>query len=153
AFERTGVRFYDALASKYEAYGGFDGGPSLDHIQHIWNEEFQHFKLLRECIEQLGGDSTAVTPAADIQATAGMGIGQVLTDPRTNLVQCLDAILVAELADNASWEALTILAQQAGQSDMAQQFEKAQQSEQEHVQMVKTWLSAAASVPGKRMAA
>ncbi len=47
------------------------------------------------------------------------GLPAVLTDPRTNLIQCLDALLVAELTDNAGWEMLIELAQGLKQTELA----------------------------------
>lgn len=115
AFERTGTRLYEALVSKHEAFGSFAGGPSREDLEQIQQEEFQHFTLLQSVIKQLGGDPTAVTPSADLHATAAHGIQMVIVDPRTTLLQSLEAILIAELADNACWEALIALAQQAGE--------------------------------------
>ena len=67
----------------------------------------------------------------------------MLTDPRTTLLQSLEAILIAELADNACWEALVELAQQAGEDELVPQFESACATEQEHLTNVRTWLAAA----------
>src|SRR5687768_8297078 len=116
AFERTGTRLYEALVSKHEAFGSFPGGPSRDDLEHIRHEEFQHFTLLQSVITQYGGDPTAVTPSADLHATAAHGIQMVLVDPRTTLLQSLEAMLLAELADNACWETLIALAQRAGEA-------------------------------------
>jgi ferritin-like metal-binding protein YciE len=63
-------------------------------------------------------------------------------DPRTTLLQSLEAILIAELADNACWEALIALAQQAGEDTLVQPFEQALVTEQEHLMKVRTWLAA-----------
>jgi rubrerythrin len=142
AFERTGTRLYEALVSKYEAFGSFAGGPSRDDLEHIRQEEFKHFTLLQSVIEQLGGDPTAVTPSADLQATAAHGIQMVIVDPRTTLLQSLEAFLIAELADNAGWEALMALAQQAGEEALVEPFEHALAAEQEHLQKVQAWLAA-----------
>ena len=43
--------------------------------------------MLQAAIEQLGGDPTAVTPSANLQATAAHGIQKVVVDPRTTLLQ------------------------------------------------------------------
>jgi rubrerythrin len=142
AFERTGTRLYEALVSKYDAFGGFAGGPSREDLEHVRQEEYRHFTLLQSAIEQLGGDPTAVTPSADLQATASHGIKQVIVDPRTTLLQSLEALLVAELADNACWEALVELAQGAGEDALVRQFERARATEQEHLQKVRAWLAA-----------
>jgi rubrerythrin len=142
AFERTGTRLYEALISKYDAFGSFSGGPSRDELEHVRQEEYRHVTLLQTAIEQLGGDTTAVTPSAAIHATAAHGITMVIVDPRTTLLQSLEAILVTELADNACWEALIELAQGAGEDGLVQPFRQARVTEQEHLEKVQTWLAA-----------
>jgi hypothetical protein len=142
AFERTGVRLYDAILAKHKALGGFDGGPSRAELERIRNEEYAHFLLLRQAAESLGADPTAVTPSADVQAVASVGLLQVLTDPRTTLLAGLDAILIAELADNDSWECLIELARHAGQDHLAESFIGALRDEVEHLENVRRWLAA-----------
>jgi rubrerythrin len=142
AFERTGTRLYEALVSKYDAFGSFAGGPRREDLEHVRQEEYRHFTMLQSAIEQLGGDPTAVTPSANLHATASHGIKMVIVDPRTTLLQSLEAILVAELADNACWETLVELAQGAGEDELAKQFERARATEQEHLQKVRAWLAA-----------
>jgi rubrerythrin len=146
AFERTGVRLYEALISKLDAYGTFDGGPSREDLEHIRDEELQHFALVQALIVNLGGDPTAVTPCANLQATASRGIGDVLVDPRTNLVECLDAILIAELADHESWEQLL---RAAADEQFQQQIQKAERTEAEHLSKVRVWIAAAARLAAK----
>lgn len=154
AFERTGTRLYDALILKYEIL--LEGGamPALPTpldaggedvsatLQRIRNEEHEHFLMLSEVMGSLGGDPTAQTPCADVTGTASMGIMQVVTDPRTTLAQSLNAMLIAELADNAGWELLIALAEEAGKTEIAQQFERAMAEEQEHLITIKSWLTA-----------
>jgi len=142
AFERTGTRLYEALVSKYDVFGSFDGGPSRGDLEHVLQEEYRHFTMLQSVIEQLGGDPTSVTPSANLQATAAHGVNQVLVDPRTTLLQSLEAILIAELADNACWEALIELAQEAGEDKLVAQFQEALRNEQDHLAKVQTWLAA-----------
>jgi hypothetical protein len=142
AFERTGTRLYEALLSKHDAYGSFEGGPSRDDITLILSEELQHFRMLVELVKALGGDPTELTPSANVQLTASYGVGQVLVDPRTTLLQSLEAILMAELADNECWETLTELARLAGQEEVADRCEEALLTEQEHLEKVRTWLAA-----------
>jgi hypothetical protein len=168
AFERGGVRLYEALIAKYEAAAQRAGDvlPSASEVhdiahaqglavlapvegempaqtlQRIRSEELAHFRLLCDAMTQLGGDPTAQTPCADVTATASMGIMQVVTDPRTTLAQCLNAVLTAELTDNAGWELLVQLAEQAGETELAGRFLGALAQEQEHLVTVKGWLSA-----------
>lgn len=142
AFERSGVRLYEALVSKHDAFGSFSGGPSRDDLTHICEEEYEHFGMLQQAIEQLGGDPTAVTPSANIQATASLGINMLLDDPRITLLQSLEGILVAELTDNDCWRTLMALARDAGEDQLADQFQQAFLTEQEHLAKVRTWIAA-----------
>jgi rubrerythrin len=140
AFERTGTRLYEALVAKCLA--GAEGGELLqmDVIERFHDEELQHFELVRSIIESLGADPTAMTPCADVVGVASLGLVQVLTDPRTTIAQCLNAILTAELTDNAGWEMLITLAESAGGSAFVQQMGEAFSAEQEHLRQVREWL-------------
>jgi hypothetical protein len=142
AFERAGTRLYDALISKYDAGRTFKGGPSREDLVHIRDEEEAHFLLVGEAIEKLGGDPTAVTPSANVQATASKGLPGVLADPRTDLLQCLEAMLVAELVDNDCWPALIELAESAGETHLVEQFGEALEHEREHLENVRSWVAA-----------
>jgi hypothetical protein len=86
----------------------------MDTLGRIRAEELAHFHLLCEAAITLGADPTAQTPCADVAATASMGLLHVVADPRTTLAQSLNAILTGELTDNAGWDLLTELAQEAG---------------------------------------
>jgi rubrerythrin len=143
AFERTGTRLYDALLAKLAAASVHQGGPTREELERIRDEENRHVILVREAIEQLGADPTAMTPCADLVGVAGLGWVQALTDPRTTLTQGLDIILMAELADNDSWSLLIELAEGLGFSDLASQFREALVREEEHLVNVRAWLSTA----------
>lgn len=143
AFERTGVRLYGALISKFDALGSFDGGPTRESLVDIMNDEYEHFILLSNAVAKVGGDPTVVTPSADLHATMTAGVMAVMVDPRTTFVQSLEAALIAELADNAAWEVLSELATQSGEDDLAAQFEVARAEEVVHLENVKGWLAVA----------
>ena len=143
AFERAGTRLWEAMVAKYDAVGSFKGGPSREQLAHIRDEELRHFEMLTQVIERLGGDPTAVTPSANVEAVASKGLPAVLTDPRTDMAQCLDAVLVAELADNDCWPPLLELLAMAGQEEEARSLLCAVESEREHLQCVRMWLAAA----------
>jgi len=165
AFERAGTRLYEALITKYQAVQGLGqevlppadqlpplngaaaapgsvvGETPLETLMRIRSEELEHFHMLGRAMEKMGGDPTAQTPCADVTATASMGILQVVTDPRTTLAQCLNAMLTAELTDNAGWELLIQLAEDAGETELAGNFLGALAQEQEHLAIVKGWLT------------
>lgn len=140
AFERGGVRLYDALLAKAKAIDTLDAS-MLQTMQHFREEEAEHLALVKAAIEKLGADPTAMTPCADVAGCINMGVMETITDPRTNLAQCLNALLTAELSDNAGWELLIDLANASGQSDIADSFSKALSQEQIHMRTVKDWLS------------
>lgn len=155
AFERSGTRLYDALILKFETLISEGGdvsmvSTSLDTayedtatiLRRIRDEEHEHFLMLSHVMRSLGGDPTAQTPCADVAAMASMGLMQVVTDPRTTFAQSLQGVLIAELADNAGWELLISLAQEAGETEIAQRFESALVEEEQHLVVVKDWLSA-----------
>jgi rubrerythrin len=140
AFERTGVRLYEALIVKHTAKAGDVGSVTAQKLREIRDEESSHFALLTECVESLGADPTVQTPCADLAAIESEGLIKVVTDARTTFTQSLHAILVAELTDNASWEMLISLAEAEGQPDMATRFREAWQREQDHLETVRSWL-------------
>jgi ferritin-like protein len=103
------------------------------------DEEHTHFALLGAAIQSLGGDPTAQTPSADVTGVEGMGLMQVLTDPKTTVAQALHAILVAEMTDNAGWEELMELTAQTGNDELLERFGKAHDEEIEHLEKVRAW--------------
>jgi len=142
-FERMGVRLYAALISKFQAFGGFDGGPSLAELESVMLDEQRHFRLLVDAVTETGGDPTVVTPSADVAATLSRGVLDVLVDPRTTFVQSLEAILVAELVDNDAWDALIALAQKRDNAGLTARFQAARADEARHLERVRGWLAAA----------
>lgn len=137
AFERSGVRLYDAMIAKVKAMN-IVGSDLVSVLQHIRDEEFEHMLLVEDTIKTLGADPTAQTPCADVAAVKSMGLMQVLTDPRTNVAQGLGALLTAELEDNAAWELLIELAEAGGHPNIAKSFEKAKTQEDDHLLKIKT---------------
>jgi rubrerythrin len=143
AFERSGTRLYEALLIKHEAASVHEGGPTRAELEENRDEEMEHAAILTRCIEELGADPTAVTPSADVQGVASQGVLSVVADPRTTLTQALDAVLIAELADNDAWKVLTDIAEGLGHSEMAAEFRRARSEEDEHLTRVRRWLSTA----------
>lgn len=144
AFERQGTRLYQAVIQKCEAVENGAGlDLSLDDLQRICDEELQHFKMLQNAIIELGGDATIQTPSADIIGVISKGAVEVACDPRTTLPQTLQALLTAELADNDGWQLLQDLAVAAGQDELEKRCREAYEQEQEHLEKVRDWITAA----------
>lgn len=140
AYERSGVRMYQAFIAKVKASEESMSEKLLEDVKHICSEEDEHFRLLWQTINELGADPTAVTPCAEVAGMQGMGTIQVLTEPRTTIGQCLNALLTVELADHAAWELLIPLARACGQDSIADSFAGPFQEEQEHSDMIRGWV-------------
>lgn len=172
AFERGGTRLYDGLIVKHEgasrengallppaeqvlpqgegmsALAPVQGESPAETLMRIRSEELAHFRMLCDAMVRLGGDPTAQTPCADVIGTASLGLIQVVTDPRTTLAQSLNAVLTAELTDNAGWELLIQLADQAGEEELSGRFLGALAQEQEHLAIVKAWVTSLVTSAG-----
>lgn len=140
AFERTGVRLYDAVIAKLGASDSA-GKKMIPELKKIRDEEAQHMFIIKEAIETLGADPTAMTPCADVAGVMASGPMKVVTDPRTNASQALDALLTVELTDNAAWESLIELTDKSGHPKIAKSFRKAVEQEVEHLKTIKRLLS------------
>lgn len=136
AFERAGVRLYEALILKCEIQS-----PQVDieHLRQFRADELRHFHLVSDVLEKILGDPTVQTPSADIGAVEGQGLMQVLTDSRTSVEQCVHAIRTVELVDNDGWELLIKLAKELGRDEVIDSFQEALETELEHLDYVRRW--------------
>lgn len=142
AFERTGARLYDLLLLKFEVDGSWPNGPTREALSEIRDQEREHFRMMVDCMREVGADPTATTPSADLVAMESLGLQKVVSDPRTTVAQALHAMWVAELTDSAAWELLTDLADEMGRTQLASRFRQAAQVEAEHLRQVQGWLAA-----------
>lgn len=140
-FERAGTRLYEALIGKCESHPDASGVVSIDTLRRFRDEEHKHMLMVRDAVLKIGADATVQTPCADVAGVASMGLLQVMTDPRTTVPQCLEAILIAELADNDAWGMLIDLCQSMGFKEMAGDFKQARAEEDVHLQTIRQWLS------------
>lgn len=140
AFERTGTRLYDALIGKFMVRQDEATMLSLDQLQQFRAEEAAHIGICWDALRKLGADPTCVTPMADTNAVASIGLMQIITDPRMTIAQSLHAIHVAELADNDGWVLLIKLAKEMGQDDLVTQFRQALHEEDRHLAALRQWM-------------
>ncbi|HLM71085.1 MAG TPA: ferritin-like domain-containing protein [Polyangiaceae bacterium] len=141
AFERTGSRLYETVIGKALTEGSWEGGPSIEELKQIHDDELRHVAMLTEIIVGLGADPTAMTPSADIMGVASMGIIQVCADPRASLAQTLNVMLTTELTDNDGYTVLILLAESLGQQELAEKLRTARSQEDMHLQKVRLWVS------------
>src|SRR5688572_19312817 len=119
AFERTGTRLYDAFLGKALIRSDEADSLPMERLQQFRAEEAAHLGMVWDALRKLGADPTCVTPLADTNGVASIGLMQIITDPRMSIAQSLHAIHIAELADNDGWQLLITLAREMGQDDMA----------------------------------
>jgi ferritin-like protein len=140
AFERAGVRLYEAFLAKLEVLEETIQDELIERVRHFHKEEAEHFSLVAAALEEIGADPSAQTPCADVASVASAGALKVIQDPRTNIAQSLNALLIVELTDTAGWELLISLAQLNNQKQMVESFNKALIAEQTHLETIKNWL-------------
>lgn len=142
AFERSGVRLYDALIMKCRNDDSGEGQNIVDIalLEQFRQEEADHFIMVKDTMDSIGADPTAQTPDADSSGLASLGIMKVMTEPRTSISQSLEAMLTVEMTDNAAWEMLIELCEGMGLTDTASEFRRALEQEERHLQQIKTWL-------------
>ena len=122
------------------------GGPTRADIERIRDEELQHFVLLKDAIESLGGDPTAMTPERGRHRDRGVGLGAGArrsahhADARRSR-RCSSA----ELTDNDAWLTLVGPGEGLGLDELAESFRQALQEEDEHLTRVRTWIAVALS--------
>lgn len=150
AYERGGTRLYDAMLVKAAALGSFPGGPAEGDLRRIRDQEHEHMQLIAEAIVELGGDPTALTPGGDFSVVASSGLRKIMADPRTTLGQCLEALLIAELADGDAWELLIAVAREAGEDALAQSLARPRAEEEQHIVQVRAWVKAYAAHAASR---
>jgi rubrerythrin len=137
-FERTGARLYEAVLAKTSRVSG--DGTLRTMLEQFRDQEIGHFQIVREAMDALGVDPTAQTPAADVVGLASMGLIQIVTDPRTSIDQCLEALLIAELSDHDGWSMLMRMADGMGENDLSSRFSQALGEERQHLATVRSWL-------------
>ncbi len=137
AFERTGARLYDAFLEKCEVRSEEAATLPMDRLRQFRQEEAAHMEMVWDALRQLGADPTCVTPLADVNGVASVGVMQLLADPRTSIAQSLHAIHIAELVDNDGWQQLVKLALTLGQNAMAEQFRRAMAEEDQHLTVIR----------------
>lgn len=138
AFERMGVRLYDALIAKFNA---INPSPEMkEALLQFREEEKEHLKIVMDAMQMLGGDPTSETPCANAVGVASAGILKIIADPRSDVPQSLQALLMAESTDVVGWELLINLAKMVEQEKLAHSFSHACKQEQHHEEMVKKFL-------------
>jgi rubrerythrin len=137
AFERTGVKLYDSIIGKMKQSADAQITKMLDQMQEHRDQEKEHEEWLEEQIRALGGDPHAKTDKVQLIEKESRGIEAVILDGDPEIPHLFHALLVAELADNAGWDLLVELADEADDDKAKRAFKKRLHEEEEHLIFVR----------------
>jgi bacterioferritin (cytochrome b1) len=136
AFERAGVKLYDQILSKIRTSEDEVVVGLLEDMEKHRNEEKEHEEWLEEQIRALGGDAHTETEKSRLVTRESQGIEQVImNDPE--IPHLFHALLAAELVDNAGWDLLVDLADEAGDKDAKKAFKTRLHEEEDHLLLVR----------------
>jgi bacterioferritin (cytochrome b1) len=136
-YERAGVRLYDSIIVKMQASGDPQIAKMLDQMMEHRDQEKEHEEWLEAKIRALGGDAHTKTEMAMLVARESKGIEEVIHDGDPDIAHLFHALLAAELVDNAGWDLLTKLADEAGDRELKKEFKKRLHEEEEHLLFVR----------------
>jgi bacterioferritin (cytochrome b1) len=136
-FERSGVRLYDAVILKIRRSGDADMQRMLGTLEQHRDEEREHEQWLEVQLGALGADPYATTEMAELVIRESRGIEDIILDGDNEVSHLLHALLTAELADNAGWDLLVNLADEAGDRDAKKEFKRRLHEEMDHLAFVR----------------
>ena len=131
-FERSGVKLYDKILERMQESKEPNIRKMLDQMQEHRDQEKEHEEWLEACIRKLGGDDKKLTEKARLVTEESKGIEEVvMKDPQ--LPHLFHALLAAELVDNAGWDLLCQIADEADDTPAKKEFKKRLHEEEEHL--------------------
>lgn len=136
-FERHGVKLYDRILAEMIASGDGRVLRMLEQMRQQRREEKEHAEWLEEQIREIGGDAHAATEHSRLVETEAKGIEEIILTDHRPLGDMFHALLAAELSDNAGWDLLVDLADEAGDKEARKQFKKRLRHEEEHLSFVR----------------
>ncbi len=136
AFERAGVKLYDRILEVMRAAGDEGVARMIPEMQKHRDEEKEHEEWLEAQIRALGGDAHTETPKSRLVTRESKGIEEVVMSD-AELPHLLHALLAAELVDNAGWDLLAEVADEAGDGKAKREFKRRLHEEEDHLMFVR----------------
>jgi len=140
-FERTSVKLYDRLLAQMRASADPQVHRMVDTMQGYRDEEAEHQAWLEEQIQALGGDVNGESEMSRLVAEEARGIEQIILREDVALQHLFHALMAAELVDNAGWDLLTALAEEADDDDALDCFALRQAEEEDHLDYLRQTMS------------
>jgi rubrerythrin len=139
AFERAGVGLYDSVLDR------LDSSTALwafrEELEKFRADEMEHRDWLASQIERLGGDPDVETDLALLVDQESAGI-QMIVAVDDVFSHAMHALLSAELMDNAGWELLIELADDADDREAREEFRVRLHQEENHLLFARTTMLA-----------
>jgi bacterioferritin (cytochrome b1) len=132
-FERVGVKLYDSIIAKMQKSGDAQIKKMLDPMREHRDQEKEHEEWLEQQIRSLGGDAHGKTTMAKLVERESAGIENVVLNGDPEIPHLFHALYTAELADNAGWDLLVQLAEEADDLEAKRAFKKRLHEEEEHL--------------------
>jgi bacterioferritin (cytochrome b1) len=134
AFERASVKLYEAILQRLRPRGGpFESVQA--RLRLIREEEKSHQEWLEEQVRTLGGDPELETDGSLLVRAEWRRIAED-SESDHEPARLFQALLNAELFDNAGWELLVELADRAQDEEARDAFLQRLHEEQEHLLFV-----------------
>ncbi|MDC0713234.1 DUF892 family protein [Stigmatella sp. ncwal1] len=140
-FERTSVKLYDRVLSLMASSGEAQVHAMLDTMQAHRDEEAEHQEWLEEQIRALGGDVNGETELSRLVTAEARGIEQVILAQEPQLPHLFHALMAAELVDNAGWDLLVCLAEDADDDEALDTFGVRLAEEEDHLEFLRQTLT------------
>ena len=136
AFERAGVKLYDRVLDVMRAQADGDFERMREELESHRAEEKEHEEWLEDQIRSSGGDAHAETDKSRLVTRESKGIEEVVMSD-AELPHLFHALLAAELVDNAGWDLLAQVADEAGDRQAKRDFKKRLHEEEDHLLFVR----------------
>jgi rubrerythrin len=137
AFERTAVRLYDAALEKLQASGDEDVMKVVPTMQGYRDQEEEHANWIEAQMQKLG-HVPRTTPLTQAVQRESRGMEQVIAGRDDGLLPVLHALYGVELMDNAGWDVLLQVAQQAGDDNALIELNERVEHEKQHLDLIRT---------------
>jgi bacterioferritin (cytochrome b1) len=136
AFERAGVKLYDRILGVMRAASDGNFARMLPEMEQHRTEEKEHEEWLEAQIRALGGDAHGETERSRLVTRESKGIEEVVMSD-AELPHLFHALLAAELVDNAGWDLLVQIADEAGDRTAKREFKKRLHEEEDHLLFIR----------------
>jgi bacterioferritin (cytochrome b1) len=133
AFERAGVKLYDRVIEALRASEDAQTTDLVPTLAKHRDQEAEHAAWLEAQIRRQGGDCEVETDLSRLATREARGLEEVVDQDRDDPTHLLHALLSAEAVDNAGWDLLCHLADDAGDREMRRELHRRMREEQGHL--------------------